>query len=155
MKKFLTLSAILFISVCGFAQDSLRINKDSLLVDISERMASLERTVCQSNRFKLYQTENVYTLLKLDTSTGEVEQVQWSLNDNQEGTNYIDRPLIYQEGPNGEGGGYECVEGVAGRFELYPTLNMYQFILLDQVTGKAFHVQWGFSSSKRWMRAID
>lgn len=73
MKKFLTLSAILLISVCGFAQDSLRINKDSLLVDISERLTSLERTVCQNNRYKLYQTENVYTLLKLDTSTGEVE----------------------------------------------------------------------------------
>lgn len=154
MKKFLTLSAILFVSVCGFAQDSLRINKDSLLVDISERMASLERTVCQNNRYKLYQTENVYTLLKLDTSTGEVEQVQWSFNDNQGCTYYIDRPLIYQEGPNGEGS-YERVEGVVGRFELYPTLNLYQFILLDQVTGKAFHVQWGFNGSKRWMRAID
>ena len=31
---------------------------------------------------------------------------------------------------------------VNGRFTLYPTENMYNFILLDQINGKAWQVQW-------------
>ena len=33
--------------------------------------------------------------------------------------------------------------GKAGRFTLYPTTNIYTFVLLDQETGDAWHVQWG------------
>lgn len=41
-----------------------------------------------------------------------------------------------------------------GTFELYPTKNIYQFLLLDKVTGRRWHVQWGFESSKRWIKRI-
>ena len=40
----------------------------------------------------------------------------------------------------------------SGTFELYPTKNMYQFILLDKVTGRQWHIQWGMEASKRWIR---
>jgi hypothetical protein len=30
-----------------------------------------------------------------------------------------------------------------GRFTLYPTSNIWTFILLDQETGNTWHVQWG------------
>lgn len=30
-----------------------------------------------------------------------------------------------------------------GRFFLYPTTNIYNFILLDQIDGRAWQVQWG------------
>lgn len=30
-----------------------------------------------------------------------------------------------------------------GRFFLYPTTNVYNFILLDQIGGRAWQVQWG------------
>ena len=42
----------------------------------------------------------------------------------------------------------------SGSFELYPTKNMYQFILIDKTSGKKWHVQWGMESSKRWIRRI-
>lgn len=31
------------------------------------------------DRFKLYSTDNIYTFLKLDTATGKIDQLQWSL----------------------------------------------------------------------------
>lgn len=39
-------------------------------------------------------------------------------------------------------------------FELYPTQNMYQFLLLDKTNGRAWHVQWGMEDTKRWIRRI-
>ena len=94
-------------------------------------------------RYKLYQTENIYTFLQLDTKTGMIEQVQWSLDSDNEGSVTINSDdLTY-------GFGYG-----SGSFELYPTKNMYQFILIDKTCGKKWHVQWGMESSKRWIRRI-
>ena len=93
--------------------------------------------------YKLYQTENIYTFLQLDTKTGMIEQVQWSLDSDKEGSVTINSDdLTY-------GYGYG-----SGSFELYPTKNMYQFILIDKTSGKKWHVQWGMESSKRWIRRI-
>lgn len=95
-------------------------------------------------RYKLYQTENIYTFLQLDTKTGMIEQVQWSLDSDNEGSVTINSDdLTY-------GFGYG-----SGSFELYPTKNMYQFILIDKTCGKKWHVQWGMESSKRWIRRIN
>ncbi|MBO4482388.1 MAG: hypothetical protein J5735_01070, partial [Prevotella sp.] len=95
------------------------------------------------NRYKLYQTENIYTFLKLDTKTGQIRQVQWSLNSSEEcsvGINSEDLTYGYGKGSNS--------------FELYPTKNMYQFILINKTDGKMWHVQWGQKSSERWIRRI-
>ena len=35
-----------------------------------------------------------------------------------------------------------------GRFELYPTSNMFNFLLLDARTGKVFQVQWNTERDK-------
>ena len=72
------------------------------------------------NRYKMYQTDNIYTLLQLDTKTGMIEQVQWSLESNNEGSFTINGKDLTS------GYGYG-----SNSFELYPTKNMYQFILLD------------------------
>lgn len=94
-----------------------------------------------SELFKLYQTENIYNLLKLDTKTGRIWQIQWSLDEDNEGVwsiNSIDLSVVYG----------------SSTFELYPTKNIYQFILLDKATGRQWHVQWGFEYKKRWIRQI-
>jgi len=36
-----------------------------------------------------------------------------------------------------------------GRFFLYPTQNMYNFILLDQIDGRTWQVQWNIDKDKR------
>lgn len=95
------------------------------------------------NRYRLYETENIHTLLRLDTKTGMIDQVQWSLDSDKEGTITI----------NGEDLTYGFGVG-SGSFELYPTKNMYQFILMDKTNGRMWHVQWGFEFKKRWIQRI-
>ena len=36
-----------------------------------------------------------------------------------------------------------------GRFKLSPTHNMYNFLLLDQITGQVWQVQWHIEDDKR------
>ncbi|MBQ5371361.1 MAG: hypothetical protein IIU53_01115, partial [Rikenellaceae bacterium] len=40
-------------------------------------------------------------------------------------------------------------KSVAGRFELYETRNMYNFILIDQIDGRAWQTQWSMEENNR------
>lgn len=123
--------------------DSLLSQIDTLLMINNQLLEHLEINSSLKGRYKLYQTENIYTLLQLDTKTGMIEQVQWSLDSDNEGSVSINSDdLTY-------GLGYG-----SGSFELYPTKNMYQFILINKTTGQKWHVQWGMETSKRWIRRI-
>ncbi|MBR2262362.1 MAG: hypothetical protein IJ916_11795 [Paludibacteraceae bacterium] len=118
-----------------------------ILVDIDTVKAWLEQIeldLSLKNRYKIYQTENIYNLIKLDTKTGRIYQLQWSLDSKTaEGTWTINgQDLTY-------GNGYG-----SGSFELYPTKNMYQFILLDKTDGRTWHVQWGIGDNNRWIKRI-
>ncbi|MDY3295081.1 MAG: hypothetical protein SOX40_04270 [Bacteroidaceae bacterium] len=123
--------------------DSLLCQIDTLIMINNQLLDHIDIDLSLKNRYKLYQTENIYTLLQLDTKTGMIEQVQWSLESKNEGSVSINSDdLTY-------GYGYG-----SGSFELYPTKNMYQFILLDKTNGKKWHIQWGMEDSKRWIRRI-
>lgn len=81
--------------------------------------------------YKLYPTSNMWTFIKLDTRNGKMWQVQFSIK----GDDYrFESPLnltpLISDGDE------------PGRFELYPTQNMYNFILLDGIDGKTWQVQW-------------
>lgn len=118
-------------------------SSDSIAININNWLEQIELDISLKNRYKLYKTENIYNLLRLDTKTGRIAQVQWSLNDDNEGTITInDDDLTYG------------VEYGSGTFELYPTNNMYQFILLNKANGRMWHVQWGLDDKKRWIRRI-
>ena len=95
-------------------------------------------------RFKLYKTENNYNFLELDTKTGKIKQVQWSLDEKNEGSSVINNVDLSW------GTGYG-----SGSFELYPTSNIFQFILIDKTNGRKWHVQWGLENANRWIRYID
>ena len=43
---------------------------------------------------------------------------------------------------------------VNGRFELYPTSNNWTFILLDQIDGDVYHVQWNQKRDSRMIIEI-
>lgn len=116
---------------------------DTLLMINNELLEQIDVDLCLKNRFKIYQTENIYQLLKLDTKTGKIYQIQWSLNQKEEMTLTINSDDLRIDQNYGSG----C-------FELYPTKNMYQFILIDKTDGRTWHVQWGTESSKRWIRRI-
>jgi hypothetical protein len=84
--------------------------------------------------YRLFNTTNIYTLLRLDTRDGRIWQVQWGDKDHR---------LIAPLNPVSLTAG-----GKAGRFTLYPTSNIHTFILLDQETGDAWHVQWGTAADR-------
>ena len=42
-----------------------------------------------------------------------------------------------------------------GRFTLYPTTNTFNFILLDQIDGRTWQVQWSFEKKKRMILPIN
>lgn len=153
MKKLVAVVAILLCTITGIAQtkqSNQQIPKDYVLnrIDSLFQVANfwlehIELDCSLKQRYKLYQTENIYTLLQLDTKTGMIEQVQWSLDSENEGSVIINNEdLTY-----GMGNG-------SGSFELFPTKNMYQFILLDKTSGRKWHVQWGMETEKRWIRRI-
>lgn len=82
--------------------------------------------------YKLYPTTNMWTFLKLNTRTGEVWQLQFAIDDDDIRTQLVvnPNPLVanFQE--------------ENGRFALYPTQNMYNFLLVDQVDGRVWQIQW-------------
>jgi len=86
-----------------------------------------------SVRFRLYPTENIWSFIKLDTRTGICKRVQFSTKGNdyrfEEYINYSSVDLLVDN-------------SIDGRYALYPTQNMYNFIMLDQISGKTWQVQW-------------
>lgn len=45
-------------------------------------------------------------------------------------------------------------EEVNGEFTLHPTKNMYNFMLLNQINGRTFQVQWNNNKEKRFVSRI-
>lgn len=97
----------------------------------------------QSQRFELYPTQNSFNFLKLDKKIGKIYQVQWSLEGEEEFSITLNGIDLSQFSTDGN-----C-------FKLYPTKNMWQFILLDGASGRAWHVQWGFEEKNRWIKRIE
>lgn len=82
--------------------------------------------------YRLFSTRNMYTFIKLDTRNGKMWQVQWGFESKYRFENTLsDISRINIEDEKN------------GRFFLYPTTNIYNFILLDQIDGRTWQVQWG------------
>ena len=98
-----------------------------------------------ATRFKLYPTTNMYNFLKLDTRLGVVNAVQFDIN----GPNEFEYPVgsVWRSIP--------VDQQVDGRYELYPTQNYYTFLLLDQIDGKVYHVQWSMERINRGLYEIS
>ena len=144
MKRFGFLFIGLLVSTLAFAhKDSITVSSDSIQLEIKDLLFSIKNRQDYIGKYKIYQTENIYILLKLDTTTGRIEMIQWNLDKEKEFELYI----------NNEDFSYGILS-VPGRFELYPTKNMYQFILIDTLFGTTWHVQWGTKLSEQWIRRI-
>lgn len=142
MTRFSFISILLLLlSLNGYSQTNHSLRNDSLLTEIAAQLNDIGFRIRGIDRYKLYPTENIYIHLKLDTMTGKIDLIQWSLDNDKEGTISLNSTdLSYNTG--------------CGTFELYPTQNMYQFLLLDKVTGRTWHVQWGFKEKERWIQRI-
>ena len=99
-----------------------------------------KQEVNNGSRYELYPTQNIWTFLKLDTRTGRIWQVQYSLESGKQGEWILNDQSLKQNS-----------EGKNGRFQLYPTSNIFNFILLDHSNGKTYQVQW---SQKEELRMV-
>ena len=81
--------------------------------------------------YKLFPTTNMWIFLKLDTCNGLVKMVQYSMEDE----NRVEVPINSIPFASG-------VDAIPGRFNLYSTQNMWTFIMLDEIDGRTWQVQW-------------
>ena len=93
--------------------------------------------------FRLFDTENNWTKLALNTITGQLYQVHYSVtNDGFAGTLTINDKDLTPEGS----------KPIIGRFTLYATPNVYNFILVDQYGLRSFwQVQWSMEPKNRFI----
>lgn len=143
MKRFIsTLFILIFATSALFSQESSNIVSDTtdVMGAIRDAIASslnheLEEDL--SSRYELYPTTNMWNFLKLDTQTGAVWQVQFTINKGEEYSfqERICYPFIYFQ------------KTFNGRFKLYPTQNNYNFLLLDTLEGQVYQIQWSLDSS--------
>lgn len=107
-------------------------------------VAPLQNISTDSNVvYRLFSTKNTYTFIKLNTRNGQMWQVQWSTGDNT-----FEVPLSLTSRIPSE-------EERNGRFFLYPTTNIYNFILLDQIDGRVWQVQWSTEVKERLVIRIN
>jgi hypothetical protein len=95
--------------------------------------------------YELYPTSNVWNFIKLDTRNGKMWQVQYSI-DKDENRGQVPLNETVLVGAN---------EETNGRFKLQSTQNIYNFILLDQVSGKMWQVQWSLDGNNRLVIPIN
>lgn len=96
--------------------------------------------------YQLFPTENRWIFIKLNTQTGKMWLVQYSTSSLDDA---LTCPLNKYSllGPDDE--------SVNGRFTLYPTQNLYNFILLDQINGNTWQVQWSTDVYKMGIWEIE
>lgn len=92
--------------------------------------------------FRLFSTKNMYTFIKLDTRNGKMWQVQWSTK----GSDYRYETILSDVSR------VNILDEKNGRFFLYPTPNIYNFILIDQIDGRTWQVQWGKENERAVFR---
>ncbi|MBQ7881385.1 MAG: hypothetical protein IJ312_01580 [Treponema sp.] len=113
---------------------------------ISETFIS-EPTQSTDVRYRLFSTQNIWTFLKLDTMTGKIWQVQFSVEEDVYRIESVLSLIDISEELK--------LEKKVGRFTLFPTKNMYNFILLDQIDGYTYQVQWSVDKKNRFILPIS
>jgi hypothetical protein len=94
--------------------------------------------------YRLFRTSNIWTFIELDTINGRMWQIHFDIEGDVRGAIELDT----QDRARGK-------ERIPGRFTLYPTSNMYTFILHDQIDGITWQVQWSFESRNRFVILIS
>jgi len=128
MKKIFPTLIFAFISFISVAQNQTNPNDKILEVDLETNPI-----------YQLFPTENYWTFIKLDTRNGKMWQIYFTVEDDGTNGEIILNPITLV---------VEAKE-VNGRFTLHPTKNMYNFLLLDQIDGDVYQVQWSMEEEYR------
>lgn len=129
MKKTVILLVVCLVSITALAQTQTNpisiVSSDSAVV------------------YRLFPTKNTWTFIKLNTRNGQMWQVQWDTGNYQ-----LEVPLSLTARVSSE-------NESNGRFFLYPTENIYNFILLDHLDGRVWQVQWSVEPKNRLVVPIN
>lgn len=87
-------------------------------------------------RYRLFSTQNLWTVLELDTQSGQLWQLQISGPNSAASIAPVNSKLLVSGGR-------------PGRFTLCPTGNMWNFVLLDQETGQTWQAQFSMDEKER------
>ena len=151
MKKLLLL--LLFIPLVSFGQDTIpAIPLQPLIKTDSLTKVKTKIPSEYTPKFKLYKTDNMYTFLKLDTATGEITQIQYSVGESLQGEVSLQWRNLTLDALSFEELGkldYDDNPFPNNRYILKPTENMYNFILLDQTDGRMWQIQWSMEAENR------
>jgi hypothetical protein len=123
MKRLIISILICLISITTFAQSSPDVPIQNIATD-------------SGVVYRLFATRNMYIFIKLNTRNGQMWQIQWGMDSDNRFESTLWKPLVNEN------------EEKNGRFFLYPTTNIYTFILLDQINGKMWQVQWGKEATR-------
>jgi len=98
-----------------------------------------QKLISENANYQLFPTQNYWTFIKLDTRNGKMWQVHFTvLEDGRQGEFVLNSlPLVSKD------------KEVKGRFTLYPTENIYNFLLLDQLDGDVYQIQWSMDAKNR------
>ena len=141
MKRLLFLFVVVLMTIPALAQKSggsdnqPMSSKDSLMIGYLMRIS--QHT---APSYKLYPTENMWTFLELETYSGRIWQVQYSVSGESFKVPINKSDLSFD---------FTGERQYAGRFELYSTKNMYNFLLLDRENGQVWQVQWAMEAENR------
>lgn len=106
-----------------------------------------DKTMAQDNGavvYRLFPTQNMWTFIKLNTRNGQMWQVQFSMKTETRFVSILSSvALVTTDQEQND------------RFTLHATQNMYTFILLDQIDGRTWQVQWSTDSSSRAVVPIE
>ena len=147
MRYLLPFVVVLLCSFTLSAQDYGGSEQDSTESIFNEEtiqgLALLKTLMDDSPAYELYRTDNMWTFLKLETSTGKIWQVQYAVGNGD----------AFQVVLNDISLAFDGME-TAGRFKLHPTDNMYNFLLLDTHTGSVWQAQWSQNPDNRGVMPI-
>ena len=97
--------------------------------------------------YEIFETKSNYNFIQLDTMTGQMYiihliELGMKKDDSREEHLLNGKNLAAGKKP------------IPGRFTLYPTFNMWTFILLDQIDGGTWQVQWSERGRDRFIEPI-
>jgi len=174
--KKVILLILLFIPLVSFGQDTIPATKILTQKEAyMKKMYGLKKDYNTKDRYVIYPTKNIYTSLLLDTQTGRIWQIQirsansdsmksvlsdlYYYFDEEESKREYETDLqAWKDNPDDNYKPdvklYKELVGKIGQFKLYPTDNMYSFIMVNTETGSTYQVQWSIDKDKRFVEII-
>lgn len=99
MKQILlTVFAVLYTSAIYAQSFNPTTQRDSILNQIYEDVGLIKFNQEEFGRYKIYQTDNIHILLKLDTATGIIKMLQWNLDRDKEFEVFINTERLTEGG---------------------------------------------------------